>query len=765
MLLFVSSARSLFRMEVGDGKARDSVKLHGLKTFLGKEAGVQAVLVDEIHDKLTLATIGEIDEEQLKRHLAEALSAIDVEYQSLGEQALVTDPATEANIQIKKLPTETLLEKRTCPSGPLFWRWREMPWPELTSGDEEEDWRLLAVQAGICGVAALAGFVLSFFDMVPQWHTTGLYIVAMIAGGWDAAIDAVTKLRKGELDIHFLMIAVAVGASAIGAYGEGALLLFLFSFSGALENFALYRTRNEINSLIDAAPKMATVIDDEGNEQEIEVERLQPGQQIRIRTGDAFPVDAEIVDGRTAADESNLTGEATPVPKESGDQVFSGTVNLWGAVTAKVSKRVEQSALQRIIRLIRQAQHLKAPAQRFTDLFGTRYTWLVLFATTAMFFVWWLLFKLPAFTNTADTYSAFYRAMTLLVVASPCALVLSIPSAILAAIAWGARHGVLFRGGAAVEKLAQVDVVALDKTGTLTTGDLEVVAIESLPGGREQEIAELAYSLERHSTHPIARAITAYGRKQGLASHPIEDFRNLGGKGVKGKKQDAFCALGRRELLEKSELGKLVQEISQPGGAYTEVWAVHEDLLGRILLKDRIRTESHAALAAIREAGMKPVMLTGDRQQTALEVARSIGLNDDEVRAGLSPDQKVAAVRELGQGNTKVAMIGDGVNDAPSLAAAFVSVAMGARGSDSALEQSEVILMEDRIENFLAAHSLSCSARHIIRQNLVVALGTVVVMVLSSIAGLVPLTLGVFAHEGSTVLVCLNSLRLLFLKK
>jgi len=379
--------------------------------------------------------------------------------------------------------------------------------------------------------------------------------------------------------------------------------------------------------------------------------------------------------------------------------------------------------------------------------------------TAAMFFVWWIGFRLPAFENTVQTTSAFYRAMTLLVVASPCALVLSIPSAILAAIAWGARHGILFRGGAAIERMADVNVVALDKTGTLTTGELDVIGYESFPSGREQEVLELAVALEQKSQHPIARAIAQHGRKAGVKDIEVSDFQSLTGQGLRGVANDATVIIGRRELLNEGPLAEWIRDIPPAAPDLSEVWVIGKGLLGRILLRDMIRTQSKGALDSMRKLGLRTVMLTGDRRHAAEAVAHELGLT--EVRAGLTPEQKVEAIQELSLSGSRVAMVGDGVNDAPSLAAAYVSVSMGARGSDAALEQSEVILMNDKIENFLAAFRLSQRARRIIRQNLVISLGTVVVMVTGALGGFVPLTIGVFAHEGSTVLVCLNSLRLL----
>jgi Cd2+/Zn2+-exporting ATPase len=350
--------------------------------------------------------------------------------------------------------------------------------------------------------------------------------------------------------------------------------------------------------------------------------------------------------------------------------------------------------------------------------------------------------------------------MTLMVVASPCALVLSIPSAILAAIAWGARHGVLFRGGAAIEKLADIDAVALDKTGTLTTGELAVVGCESFPAGREREVLELAYALEAKSQHPLARAIVRHARAQGLQALELDEFQSITGQGLRGRHDGASVLLGRRELLESGPLAEWARRLPAESTELSEVWVIGRDVVGRVLLRDQIREESRGVLEALKRNGVRTIMLTGDRRHAAESVAKELGL--DEVRAGLSPEGKVEAIQEIRASGRKIAMVGDGVNDAPSLAAADVSVAMGARGSDAALEQAEVILMHDRIENFLAAQRLSRRARQIIRQNLAISLGVVVVMVGATAWGAVPLAIGVAAHEGSTLVVCLNSLRLLF---
>jgi Cd2+/Zn2+-exporting ATPase len=752
---------------------------------LAAEPSLEAVTINRAEQKISVATLGRADVPRVTETIAERIKqTAGAEHCALLEGK--TDCATcdfplskseRERITIQHSGTTTTIARVTCPTAPKFWRWRDLPFPKIVpreielhddhDHDHADEWKVQLVAASLCGVLGLAGY---FFRDQP-WHI-GAYVLAYLAGGWFTAGEVWERLQKREIDVHFLMLAVAVGAASIGAWGEGATLLFLFSFSGALEHYALGRTQKEIHSLFHDTPKVATVLDAQGNERDVKVESLQVGMRLLIKPGAQFPVDAEIAQGKTAADESNLTGEATPVDKAVGDSVLAGTLNLWGAVEATVLRPAAESALQKIIHLIREAQHQKAPSQQFTDRFSSYYTYVVLVMSLAMFFVWWLGFKLPPFKAAIESHTAFYRTMTLLVVASPCALVLSIPSAVLAAIAWSARHGILFRGGAAVEKLADIDTVALDKTGTLTTGELKVEKVESFPSGRETEVARLAYSLEKLSTHPLARAITSYGKREQLELVPFEQFESVTGHGLRAKRDGHDCLLGRREWiaertgaaiwdgasqrLEKID-GRKTEIQTEPG--ISEIWIAEGDLLGRILLRDDIRPQAKQVIEELRREGLKTVVLTGDRK-TAAEHLRS-ELKLDDVRAELKPENKVSEIRALSQ-HGKVAMIGDGVNDAPSLAAAHIGVAMGARGADAALEQADVVLMHDRLENFLAAFRLSQRARAIIRQNLFISLGTVVVLVTFAMLGRIPLTLGVVGHEGSTVVVVMNSLRLLF---
>jgi Cd2+/Zn2+-exporting ATPase len=599
------------------------------------------------------------------------------------------------------------------------------------------------------------------------------YCCAYVSGAWFAALEAWEKWQERSIDVHFLMLAVAAGAAAIGQWTEGAVLLFLFAFAGGLEHFALERTQREIRSLIRSAPKKATLLDTAGGETEVPVESLRAGQKIRILPGSMFPVDAEVVSGHSAADESTLTGESVPVEKKEGDPVMAGTLNQWGALVCAVTRPAEQSALQRIIRLIRDAQRQKAPSQRFTDRFGSGYTLGILGLTVVMFVYWWQFSGLPAWLSEPGLPSAFYRAMTLLVVASPCALVLSIPSAVLAAIASGARSGVLFRGGSAVEQLASIDVVAMDKTGTLTTGDLQIQRMESFPPGREEEVLAWAYALERLSTHPLARAVVREGRARKIREIVVENFSSVSGQGLQADYQESRVRAGRQSWVLGPEGSFPIQESANAGESVhsvSEVWirvaghgiGLNAPLIGRLLLTDEIRPVAAETVGALHERGLRSLVLTGDRREAAEHLHTVLGIQ--EVFAELRPEEKLHHIARLAREGRRVAMIGDGVNDAPSLAAAHVGVAMGARGSDAALEQADVVLMHDRLENFLTAYDLSKRARAVILQNVGLSLGVLLLLLGFALAGKVPLTMGILGHEGSTVVVVLNSLRLLIIR-
>lgn len=737
------------------------------------EPALEAVRFNRAQKSISVATLGRTNTEAIERVLTGKIQALAETTpgphcallegsHDCGECSARFDVSARAGLSVQHDPGITVISRVTCPTAPTLWRWRQLVWPKFVTRtialpeeeDHEHEWKEQFVAAALCGALGSAGF-LQLAGGASVW----LYVAAYVAGAWFTVHEVWERLQKGALDVHFLMLAVAVGAATIGAWGEGAMLLFLFSLSGALEHYALGRTHREIRSLFREAPKTARVLDAAGHEHEAPVDQLQPGMRLLIKPGDQNPVDAEVVKGATSTDESNLSGEAAPVDKVVGDVLLAGTMNLTGAVEAVVLRPAAQSALQKIIHLIREAQYLKAPSQRFTDKFGTTYTWLILGLTIVMFLVWWLGFGQPAFAKDLEGHSAFYHAMTLLVVASPCALVLSIPSAVLAAIAWAARRGILFRGGAAVENLAQIGVVAMDKTGTLTTGELQVERIESFPPGREAEVTRLVYSLERLSTHPLARAITRHGKQHGIVPVEVADLESVTGAGLRARLDGRPLLLGRREWIASLRDSEDLRRAPHTEAGFAEVWLAADGLLGRVVLRDDVRPQARDVVLELRDLGLRTVVLTGDRRAAAETLRAQLSL--DDVRAELTPEQKVEAITGFTRDGRRVAMIGDGVNDAPSLAAADVGVAMGARGSDAALEQAEVVLMHDRLENFLAAFQLSRRARAIIRQNLAISLGTVVVLVTFAMFGQIPLTVGVLGHEGSTVVVVMNSLRLL----
>jgi Cd2+/Zn2+-exporting ATPase len=616
------------------------------------------------------------------------------------------------------------------------------------------EWRRLASLALASGVFGLLAWGAErFFGDRPAWAAT-FALLACLAGGWDAAGEAWTALRARRIDVHLLMLIVAAGAWSVGARHEGALLLFLFATAGAIEHFAMDRTRGAIDALLDRSPKQARRIGPDEEESTVPVADLRPGDRVVILPGELVPTDGRVLTGESAVDESTLTGEATPAPKQPGAGVSGGTLNTWGRLVVTVSRAERDSALQRIVRLIRDAQESKAPAQRAIDRWGDAYAIFTLSAAAA-FYVWLLLTGAP---GAVGQDSPLYRAMTLLVVLSPCALVLSVPSAVLAAIAAGARQGILFRGGAAVERLADVDCVCFDKTGTLTAGEPVVASLEVFPADADRRRALSALlSLEAATTHPFAAAVVRACQEAGAQTLVVDGLTNVPGHGVTGVVDGAGWKVGTREFV-----GADIRPPAEvaAGAIVSEVWATDGTVTLRATLVDRIRDESRGTLAALHARGIRTVMLTGDREEAAAAAAGQVGVQS--YAAALTPDAKMAAIRRLSAEGHVVAMVGDGVNDAPGLAAADVAIGMGGRGSDAALESSDLVLMEDRIGRLIDAVELSRSARRAIRFNVVVSVGAALGMAAFVIYRGAPLTVGVSVHEGSTVLVCLNGLRLLF---
>jgi Cd2+/Zn2+-exporting ATPase len=614
------------------------------------------------------------------------------------------------------------------------------------------EWRKLALLATASGVFGLLSLVAEHFGGDDSPWALVLVGASCLAGGWDAAIDGWAALRQKRIDVHLLMIVVAIGAWIVGAQWEGALLLFLFSTAGAIEHYAMDRTRGAIDALLDKSPKHARRLGPDDSETEVPVSALSPGDRIVVLPGELVSADGKVLSGESAVDESNLTGEAKPAPKQAGSEVAGGTLNSWGRLIVEVTRGEKDSALQRIVRLIREAQDSKAPAQRAIDKWGDAYAIFALSAS-ALFFLF-LYFNAP---DGAREASPLYRAMTLLVVLSPCALVLSVPSAVLAAIAAGARQGILFRGGAAVERLADVDCVCFDKTGTLTAGVPEVAALEVFPADADRGRALSALlTLEAATTHPFAAGVVLACQREGARPLPVQGLSNSPGQGVAGTVAGARWSVGTREFVG----GAALPGASVPAGAIvSEVWASDGTVTVRATLVDRIREASRPTLAALHAAKIRTVMLTGDREEAAAAAAQQVGIQ--AYAAALTPDAKMAAIRRYSAEGHVVAMVGDGVNDAPGLAAADVAIGMGGRGSDAALESSDVVLMDDHLERLVDAIELSHRARRAIRFNVIVSVSAALGMAAYVIFRGAPLPLAVSVHEGSTVVVCLNGLRLL----
>jgi len=630
---------------------------------------------------------------------------------------------------------------------PIIWKsiplpaWRNRPFPRPVPRDH----RVMLLLAVACGLSTLIGFALERAGFSPAFSAT-FFAVAYFTGGWFATQDLWHALKHRKIDIQFLMVAVAVGALFVKAWTEGATLLFLFSLSNGLEQFANFRTRKSIESLLKVAPKHA-LRRENGRWTEVAIEKLQIGDELLVKAGELFPVDGVVIEGATSADESALTGEALPVVKQPGDAVSGGTLNLDGQSVIRATRRLEESALNRILALIEVAQQQKAPAQRFTDSFSRYYTWVALSLSAVVFAVLTLLHQ--------PMTSAFYRAMTVLVVASPCALVLSIPSAILVAIAAGARRGILFRGGVAIENLAGATQFAFDKTGTLTKGALIVARIDPFGSQTEGGVLQIAASVAHFSTHPLARAIAAEAEKRKLPLLTATDFLNVAGLGMEASIAEKRLFVGSRRLMR--DRGIALPAIESTNEA--EVWIGSEEAVGVIYLRDEIRPAAKHVIDFLKRFGLSVTLLTGDRVGPAAMVGEQVGITD--VRAELSPQAKLNCIHDWRASGKKVAMVGDGINDAPSLTAADVSIGMGARGSDAALEQADIVLMHDKIENVEGAFRLSRRARSIIRQNIVISLGVILFLIVSALAEKINLTAGVIGHEGSTVIVILNGLRLL----
>ncbi len=637
--------------------------------------------------------------------------------------------------------------------------------------------------AAITLVALLIGWIGgSVTGLLPQWAVTVFAVIAFGAGGYSGLKGAIEEAKEGRLDIDFLMIAAALGAALIGEWEEGALLLFLFTLSGALEEFAMDRTRKAIEALGNLRPEVALVRRN-GAEVSVPVEDLRVSEIVLVRPGERLPVDGAVVKGSSSIDQSPITGESVPVLKEIGDPVYAGTINGGGALEIEVSKPASESTLSKIIKLVADAQKDAAPTQQFIDRFSQPYTYAVIAATLLAIAIPWFFVNEPF----GDT---LYRAMTLLVVASPCALIISTPASILSAIAAGARNGVLFKGGAYLEKAAAIRAVAFDKTGTLTHGRPVVTNVHPLSGYQRADLLRMAGSAEMRSEHHIGRAIVEEAQKDGIELEEPLEFCAVAGHGIEAKFQrdghveTIFIGndkLFMNEEMEFSPAIRLIGDALQKQGK-TAMLVVRrstvEDTLGSVrdwevvgylAVADSVRPESRAAVESLRALGVERIaMLTGDNKEVADAIASEVGIT--EVYSGLLPEEKVEVIERL-VGETDVAMVGDGVNDAPALATASIGIAMGAGGTDVALETADVVLMSSDLSKLPFMLRLGREAERIVRQNVIFSVGVILTLVTLTILVPIfvkgfslPLPLGVVGHEGSTLIVVTNGLRMLAMR-
>ncbi|MHB0962531.1 MAG: heavy metal translocating P-type ATPase [Gemmatimonadaceae bacterium] len=640
-------------------------------------------------------------------------------------------------------PIAPLASAGAEPSVTWYARNRELAW-SLTAGS-------LTLSAWLVGRLAPTAAPLPL----------ALYVAAYFFGARDNVGHLIKDLRRRRFrfDIDLLMVVAAAGAAVLGAWTEGALLLFLFSLGHALEHYAMGRARNAIKALAELAPQAATVRRD-GADTVVPIGQVKAGDLVVVKPGERVAVDGAVREGQSAVNQAPITGESVPVEKAMDDQVFAGSVNGEGLLVVSVSAAVGDRTLDRVIKLVAEAETQKAPTQQFADRFERIFVPLVLVADL-------LLIIVPPLIGVWTWSESFYRAMALLVAASPCALALGTPAAVLAGIAQAARNGVLIKGGAHLEALGGIDVFALDKTGTLTKGEPEVTDLAAEAGVDDAALLASAAAVEQHSRHPLARAISRAAASRAITVPAADEAQSVTGRGMRARVSGIGIEVGRLTMFEDASsapppsIRESVQRLESAGRTTMVVRAVGQapEWLGVIGVADESRAGVRETLAELRALGVRRiVMLTGDNAGVAAAIGRAVGL--DDVRAGLMPEDKVTAIRELAaQG--RVAMVGDGVNDAPALAHATVGIAMGGAGTAAALETADVALMGDDLSRLPFAVGLSRRARAIIRQNLLISMSVIGVLVVATVAGWARIGPAVIVHEGSTLVVIANALRLL----
>lgn len=623
---------------------------------------------------------------------------------------------------------------------------------------EEQRELLFALLAGLL---LFIGWVSGRFFGANDWITIPLYVTSYFFGGWDVARHAWHSLRERRFDTDVLMVMAALGAGAIGAFADGALLLFLFSLGHALEEMALDRARDAVRKLGELTPKTALVRRD-GKEFDVGIEELAIDDIVIVRPGVRLPVDGVIVSGTSSINQAPVTGESVPVDKGPGDKVFAGTVNGDGALEVKVTRLAKDNTLARVMQLVEESQSQKTRTQQMTEKFTAWFVPAVLVGD--------LLVMLIPMAFDVPFRESFLRAMTLLVASSPCALALGTPAAMLAGIAQAARNGVLIKGGAHLETLGKLHTIAFDKTGTLTHGQPEVTDVLSVNEDRNsfERILAMAAAVESRSGHPLAQAVVRAAQARSLPLPQAGELTSITGRGVRSSVNGEIVLIGNRKLFDESEidvpetLRAKMQGLEQDGKTVMIV-GIGNEVAGIIALADTPRPSAAEMLQKLKRMGVRQtLLLTGDNARVGEKIAHDLRL--DTVRAELMPEDKVTAIRDLAAGQT-VAMVGDGVNDAPALAAASVGIAMGGAGTDVALETADVALMGDDLSKLPFVVGLGRATRAVVLQNLAISLGVIMLLIATSIFGVVGISLAIFFHEGSTLLVAGNALRLLGYRK
>lgn len=612
----------------------------------------------------------------------------------------------------------------------------------------------------LSGLFLALGFLGETFTNLPVHYFLPLYIGAYITGGYDATRHGVRAALKLRFDIEFLMVVAAIGAAILGEWAEGALLLFLFSLGHALEHSAMDKARHAMHALGEITPKTARV-HREGAELEIPVAQVQRGDEVIVRPGERLPVDGVVIRGQSSLDQAAITGESIPVEARAETSVFAGSVNGDGSLRIRTTKLSSESTMARIVKLVEEAQTQKSSTQRFTERFSR------IFVPSSLVFVA-LVIAVPAILNMAPTTAlgsraglpiseSFLRGMTILVAASPCALAISTPAAVLSGIAQAARSGVLVKGGAHLENLGTVNTVAFDKTGTLTMGCPEVTDLAPMDTD-EVELLTYAAAAEAHSSHPLAKAIAA--RAASLDLPEAGDLQTHAGRGIETLVDGEAILVGNLKLFpDAPDQIQLDVDRFEEEGKTTMVVKRGDRFLGVIAVADQVRPEAAQVLAKLKAGGLRRiVMLTGDHERVAKVIASQVGVT--EVRANLLPEDKVTAIQDLSR-DGPVAMVGDGINDAPAMANATVGIAMAAHGTDVAMETADVALMADSLDKLPFALGVSKSSRRIIQQNLFVSLGTIALLIPFALFGWAGIGIAIIFHEGSTLLVVGNALRLL----